>query len=1056
MLNLIKSNKIELITEVLAKELLINPPSVTEQIDISVDDYLLSKWMRDQITIKNQISALYEFKSINNFTEELIKKLYPSYSIVNWDYDLLLWIIINSLEDISNYKESWPLSNWLNKYNLINKIIDKDIYILCNKIAKIYSEYMIFRPEMINNWHAFDFAKDNLFRDLDFKDYWQPVLFKIIERKIGFKSLPYLIFDFINNCDSRKFEIKKLIPKQIYIVAINNLSKLQISFYLNISRFTRVNIYQLSYGEDLWNRLNIDQGIVFKNEFERFQVNNIEKIFGKYGSDFEKLLDETVNNLQIEINYKPFYSNPEKEDSYGRISLLNQLQKKIIDNNQIELEIFKDDESFRLFAHSDIIHQLEFIRDQIINLIKTNKEIKFIDIAIATPFLGNITPHIKSIFEDEFINGQKIPYIFANENYSEISNIFRLIIDYIDIASSKITIKKLSLFFNDKCIKDIFQLSTKDVEEIIKLLEESGFDWGLDTDERSGEFKNTLDWCIQRITLGMLFEDNIFMDNSEISSFNVNNNYMDLHKCIDILNRFKNDINSLRGEFNLREWVNKIKNILFNLRSNNNSYNDQINELNLFLDKYLNKVQCNDLLDIYVIKEILLKNINKPKNILINRNNQILIGDLKNIRLIPHKVIFLIDVNNKYYPRKFKEENMNLINKFFIFGDSIKINKEKYLFLELLMSCRDKFIVTWSNYDKNNNKLEISPPIRQLIYYLENLIDETKIAQIINNQNKKLLEDKDSKIFLDQQKYSLINNIQWNSKIYENKNYKLSEIIFWFREPQIYWLRKNNLNFRRLFNNNPNEENINGLQKTKLMNNIINNIKLDNIKLDENLENLKLHEYLIHNGIFAPGNSLYLKENQLRDLIDSLIDKISGLKTINKICFKEESNKEEYFISDNKIIELINSNLNIHKISESWIRLLFASSLNDDIQGTKIFYRLNNQYKDKDIISPGSLESRNLLFKYINIYKNGINKCLPIPPESSFNFIDAKFSLKNAENAFIKSWIGTDGFIKGERDKPEMIFCFGEEVSPELFLSSQTFLDLSSEMYLPLIKSLKS
>ena len=99
----------------------------------------------------------------------------------------------------------------------------------------------------------------------------------------------------------------------------------------------------------------------------------------------------------------------------------------------------------------------------------------------------------------------------------------------------KITIEKLSLFLNNYCIKEIFDLSAKDIEEMIKLIEESGFDWGLDSKERSGEFKNTLDWCIQRISLGMIFEDNYFMDKIDISSFKAINNYLDLHKELDQL-----------------------------------------------------------------------------------------------------------------------------------------------------------------------------------------------------------------------------------------------------------------------------------------------------------------------------------------------------------------------------------------------------------------------------------------------------------------------------------------------------------------------------------------
>ena len=1055
MLNLIKSNKIELIAEILAKELIINPPSVTEQIYISLDDYFLSQWIRDQITIKNQISALYEFKTINNFTEYLIKKIYPEYDLDNWNYDVLLWNILESLDEIVKYEESWPLSNWLIKYKQNSKIIDKDIYILCNKIARVFSEYMIFRPEMVNYWHTCDFQKDNLFRGLEKNDFWQALLFKIIENKIGYKSLPYLTIDFINNFDDTTINIRKILPKQIYIISTNNLSKLQISFYLKVSKFTRVNIYQFSYGVDLWNRLNIDNGIIFKKDYEKFQLDNIEKIFGKYGSDFEKLLEETIDSCQIEVNLKPFYSDPEKENPFGKISLLNQLQKKIINNNQNKINFYENDESFYLASHSDTNNQLEFVRDQIINIIQTNKEITYSDIAIACTCLENVIPYIKSIFDDDYINGFKIPYLLANKDYFDISNIFRLLIEYFEIASSKITIEKLSLFLNNYCIKEIFDLSAKDIEEMIKLIEESGFDWGLDSKERSGEFKNTLDWCIQRISLGMIFEDNYFMDKIDISSFKAINNYLDLHKCINVLYKVKKDINSLRGIFNISDWVEKIRNILFTLRDYSSKYNEQINEIISFLNNYLKQVETNHLVDIHVFKDILLNCINRPNNIFLNRNNQIIIGNLKDIRLIPHKVIFLVDVNNNYFPRKFKEENMNLINKFYMFGDSVKINKEKYLFLELLMSCRDKFIISWSNFDKSNNKLEISSPIRQLIYFLEDLLEYKSIKKIIKNiENKKAISNEESKISLGN-KYALIHQIEWNSKDYETKNFKLSEIIVWFREPQIFWLRKNNLNLGKRFINNPDAEDINGYQKTKLINSIISNINLDNNKLIDSLRGLNLKNNIIHNGIFAPGNSLFLKEFELKQIIESLIEKINSIGKINRFSFKEDSNKEIYFVSNNKIVELINSNLNIKKLSESWIRLLFASSLNDAIKGTKIIYRLNNQYKELEINSPGFLESKKLLSNYVSIYKNAINTCWPIPPQSSFNFIEAKFAFKNPETAFIKSWLGVDGFKDGERNKPEMIFCFGEESHPDFFIKSKFFIDLSSEIYLPLVSNIK-
>ena len=77
MLNLYKSNKIEVISELLAEELKICPPPITDNLEIAVPNYFLGKWLSEQITIKNKISALYEFKTISSYTESLLTNFFP-------------------------------------------------------------------------------------------------------------------------------------------------------------------------------------------------------------------------------------------------------------------------------------------------------------------------------------------------------------------------------------------------------------------------------------------------------------------------------------------------------------------------------------------------------------------------------------------------------------------------------------------------------------------------------------------------------------------------------------------------------------------------------------------------------------------------------------------------------------------------------------------------------------------------------------------------------------------------------------------------------------------
>jgi len=114
-----------------------------------------------------------------------------------------------------------------------------------------------------------------------------------------------------------------------------------------------------------------------------------------------------------------------------------------------------------------------------------------------------------------------------------------------------------------------------------------------------------------------------------------------------------------------------------------------------------------------------------------------------------------------------------------------------------------------------------------------------------------------------------------------------------------------------------------------------------------------------------------------------------------------------------------------------------------------------NNYKSQIIQSPGTTESNLIMEEYINIFKNYSEKCLPLPPESTYKYVEAKIKLKNEKKAFTDRWIGNKTFSKGERDNIEMKLCFGNEKNPDFFFGNDNFDQLSFRLYGPLIKALK-
>ena len=108
---------------------------------------------------------------------------------------------------------------------------------------------------------------------------------------------------------------------------------------------------------------------------------------------------------------------------------------------------------------------------------------------------------------------------------------------------------------------------------------------------------------------------------------------------------------------------------------------------------------------------------------------------------------------------------------------------------------------------------------------------------------------------------------------------------------------------------------------------------------------MNINDQLVENGIIMPKNSIFIKEKETKDLLESLSASLSQLNQINRIYVKSNANKQEYFIADDTVIELIHSKLSLSRLTEAWIKLLFISSLKKNIKKTKVIFRTENHYK---------------------------------------------------------------------------------------------------------------
>ena len=93
-----------------------------------------------------------------------------------------------------------------------------------------------------------------------------------------------------------------------------------------------------------------------------------------------------------------------------------------------------------LCEHFNHNSQLEFIRNKIIEIINSCENIKYSDIAVLSPQTNLIKPYLMYIFNNELINGEKIPYFFIDEDNHDSSGIYEFLIDITAVSYTHLTL----------------------------------------------------------------------------------------------------------------------------------------------------------------------------------------------------------------------------------------------------------------------------------------------------------------------------------------------------------------------------------------------------------------------------------------------------------------------------------------------------------------------------------------------------------------------------------------------------------------------------------------
>lgn len=985
----------------------------------------LRRWLSVQRAMKGGIFSNFNFLSPNNLIFDLLSlaemKMPDVYSTNN-----IKWPIYKILSD-DEFKNLWPQ---IAKYYSGDNIRQLQ---LATKLSDLFDQYTFYRPDYIQNWNTNIDNKINWkyqYHELWQKWIWNRIKQLLINEFPDKVELFLSLLEAIRKDEKLKLKIKQKYPK-VSVFGFSSISQLHINIFVEMAKYTSdIDFYLFNPSpEEYWLH---DIPEKTKLKIERYYKNLTQGLNLEVGNRLLMDLGKTARYFYLMIfNNEEFLNNLDNEsivNEPNRETLLHTLQNDIYhnileENRQIIPKEKIYDGSITITSHYTIGREVEALYDYILNIL-VNNTINPRDIIVQTENIDKYVPYIISVFENA---EYKIPYNIADRSYHGTDNLVGILEKLLKINEDEFTSEEIFQLLQIKPIQSKFGINDTEIVRIIidKANIRTGIYGEIDDETYIVSWKNGL----ERIILGYAINTNELINVPNHTYENLplafieNEFALEGLKLTGFVNALIENIQQRKINRSLLQWKEFFQNMInefLELDDNDLELISYINDRLSFPEEIENFSGNNISYDIFVsaFLESIYQDTRKGSFI----TGGITFCSMTPMRSIPFRVVAVLGLDYISFPRKNKDVLFDLMNAEHRPGDRNTKDSDKFLFLEALMSAREKLYLSYIGQDsKTNVEKPASVVINSLIDYIfffENNQKKKKdfiIRHPLHNFNTKYFNSEYPHLYTYQKTQNI--DIKHFFQETENKNdesdlqiINISNLLLFYKNSIEYYYKKIlKIDYRENEVLIPESElfETDNLKKYNLRNDllkILDSAELENFILKEKIKgNLPLKS----SGILETDKLIseidFLK-NEFQSLTADSTHKniLIDLNTTNGINI---TGRLENIFDDKMIIVNFSKSMAKRFVNFQFTRILLSIT-NPEI---KNFIFLNSKDNKTEIISLYPLDNiiaMEKLKSLIEIYNNHQDRLFVFTAEAANEMHRAKRSSrsqKEPEEYFIKN-----------------------------------------------------
>ena len=141
MLKVYRSNRAELLAQLLAHALRLDAPGPFEQIEVVVNTWPTSRWLGEQLAAMNGISALVRFPFPGTRLRQLVHAVLSADEASDdpWRAERLVWTVLKVLPDLLDHDSAASLRQWWERHHSEPGHLNRDQWQLARGLCLLYT-----------------------------------------------------------------------------------------------------------------------------------------------------------------------------------------------------------------------------------------------------------------------------------------------------------------------------------------------------------------------------------------------------------------------------------------------------------------------------------------------------------------------------------------------------------------------------------------------------------------------------------------------------------------------------------------------------------------------------------------------------------------------------------------------------------------------------------------------------------------------------------------------------------------------------------------------------